>query len=52
MLLISLAAPSWGADPHVHRIGIDKLVFGPAPHGLHVIMSIGLSAHWCRSFIG
>jgi hypothetical protein len=33
---VSLVSPSWGADPQVHRIGIDKLAFGPAPGGLHV----------------
>jgi plastocyanin len=33
---VSLASPSWGADPRVHRIGIDNLAFGPAPAGLHV----------------
>ena len=32
----SLASPLWGANPQVHRIGIDKLAFGPAPAGLHV----------------
>ena len=32
----SLASPLWGANPQVHRIGIDKLAFGPAPDGLHV----------------
>jgi plastocyanin len=34
--IVSLASPSFGADPLVHRIGIDKLEFGPAPGGLHV----------------
>ena len=33
---VMLASPSWGAGPQVHRIGIDKLEFGPAPGGLHV----------------
>lgn len=33
---VSLASPSFGADPRVHRIGIDNLVFGPAPSGMHV----------------
>jgi hypothetical protein len=33
---VSLASPSWGAGPEVHRIGINKLEFGPAPGGLHV----------------
>ena len=33
---VSLVSPSWGAGPRVHRIGIDKLAFGPAPGGLHV----------------
>jgi plastocyanin len=33
---VSLASPSFGANPKVHRIGIDKLAFGPAPAGLHV----------------
>jgi plastocyanin len=33
---VSLASPSFGADPQVHRIGIDNLAFGPAPAGLHV----------------
>jgi hypothetical protein len=32
----SLASPLWGANPQVHRIGIGKLAFGPAPDGLHV----------------
>jgi plastocyanin len=34
--LVSLVSPSWGAGPRVHKIGIDKLAFGPAPGGLHV----------------
>jgi plastocyanin len=33
---VSLASPSWGANPQVHRIGIHKLAFGPAPDGLNV----------------
>ncbi len=33
---VLLASPSFGADPQVHRIGIDDLTFGPAPGGLHV----------------
>lgn len=33
---ISLVSPLWGAGLRVHRIGIDKLAFGPAPGGLHV----------------
>jgi plastocyanin len=33
---VALASPSLGAGPQVHRIGIDKLAFGPAPGGLHV----------------
>ncbi|MGH6935408.1 MAG: hypothetical protein ACRED2_04340 [Methylocella sp.] len=33
---VSLASPSFGADAKVHRIGIDKLAFGPAPVGVHV----------------
>ena len=36
LCFVSLASPSWGADPPVHRIGIDNLAFGPAPGGLHV----------------
>ncbi len=32
---VLLASPSFGADPQVHRIEIDKLAFGPAPGGLH-----------------
>jgi plastocyanin len=33
---VSLASPSWGANPQVHRIGVHKLAFGPAPDGLDV----------------
>ena len=33
---VALVSPSWGAGPRVHRIGIDKLAFGPAPGGMHV----------------
>ncbi len=33
---VLLASPSFGADPKVHRIGIDDLTFGPAPGGLRV----------------
>ncbi|MGB6176832.1 MAG: hypothetical protein WBF43_10975 [Methylocella sp.] len=33
---VSLASPSRGGDPQAHRIGIDKLEFGPAPGGPHV----------------
>lgn len=34
--LVLLASSSRGADPRVHKIGIDNLAFGPAPGGLHV----------------
>src|ERR1700724_1665082 len=36
LYLVSLVSAALGAGPRVHRIGIDKLAFGPAPAGLNV----------------
>src|SRR2546430_12172796 len=44
---VLLVSPSLGADPKVHRIGIDELAFGPAPAGLRV----GDIVEWTNSDI-
>lgn len=33
--VLSLAFPSWSAEPGIHVIEINTLAFGPAPEGLH-----------------
>ena len=36
LFVLSLAPSSWGAEPRIHVIEVDKLAFGATPEGLRV----------------